>query len=97
MANYLSATFRVAMKNSSACLPKSILIPHGINSGLVGDLVARGPGSLDVLRFFAANEGTAHTVLGNHDLHLLAVYGGLKRAKPVTNLTPYWRPTMPPI
>lgn len=38
-----------------------------------GDLVNRGPESLKTLRFIKNLKGTHHTVLGNHDLHLLAV------------------------
>jgi len=44
---------------------------------LVGDLVNRGPYSLEVLRWLKANQASTITVLGNHDLHALAVHEGL--------------------
>ena len=46
---------------------------------LVGDLINRGPQSLETLRFIYANRESIHCVLGNHDLHFLAVEAGAKR------------------
>jgi bis(5'-nucleosyl)-tetraphosphatase (symmetrical) len=43
---------------------------------LVGDLVNRGPKSLKTLRFVHSIRESVITVLGNHDLHLLAVHAG---------------------
>ena len=46
---------------------------------LLGDLVNRGPDSVAVLRRLMALEGAAQCVLGNHDLHALAVAAGVRR------------------
>lgn len=46
---------------------------------LLGDLVNRGPQSLAVLRRMIELEGSAHCLLGNHDLHLLAVAHGVRK------------------
>ena len=49
-----------------------------------GDIVARGENSLGALRFVKklVENGAAATVLGNHDLNLLACARGLKETKP---------------
>ena len=48
---------------------------------VVGDLVNRGPRSLDVLRWARREDARLTTVLGNHDLHLLARAAGAPAKK----------------
>jgi bis(5'-nucleosyl)-tetraphosphatase (symmetrical) len=54
----------------------------------VGDLIARGEDSLSTLRFLQSLGDSFQTVLGNHDLHFLAVSQGIKKAKQSDFLSP---------
>jgi bis(5'-nucleosyl)-tetraphosphatase (symmetrical) len=47
----------------------------------VGDLVNRGPKSLEVLRFVSELGRDARMVLGNHDLNLIAIAEGVRQLR----------------
>ncbi|MDH5692664.1 MAG: symmetrical bis(5'-nucleosyl)-tetraphosphatase [Gammaproteobacteria bacterium] len=54
----------------------------------VGDIVNRGPQSLETLRFVKDLGQNAVTVLGNHDLHLLAVAHGVTHQRKPDTMDP---------
>ncbi len=51
-----------------------------------GDLINRGPQSLETLRFCMSLDSAFKTVLGNHDLHLLAIAHGIRKPTPKDTL-----------
>ena len=73
-----------------AKLLNKINFNHGTDTlWLVGDIVNRGAYSLECLQFCMQHESSVQMVLGNHDLHLLALaygYGKLKRSDTLTSI-----------
>jgi len=53
----------------------------------VGDLVNRGPDSYKVLKLLISLNNQCVTVLGNHDIHLLAMIYGIRIPRPSDTLT----------
>ena len=64
-----------------ALLDRLAFSPARDHLWFVGDLVNRGPSSLEVLRRIRALGAAATVTLGNHDLHLLAVAHGAASLK----------------
>jgi bis(5'-nucleosyl)-tetraphosphatase (symmetrical) len=63
-------------------------LPADARLVFVGDLVNRGPDSLGALRRVRALGERAVALLGNHDLHLLAVAAGIRAAHDDDTLQP---------
>jgi len=82
MAVYFVGDIQGCYRELRALLTQVNFTPENDQLWLAGDLVARGPDSLATLRYVKALGDSAKIVLGNHDLHLLAIHAGIKKAKP---------------
>jgi len=77
VATYAIGDLQGCFDEFEALLKAIDFVPSRDTLWLVGDLVNRGPKSLATLRGIAKLGGSVKVVLGNHDLHFLAVfYGG---------------------
>ena len=82
MATYFVGDIQGCFSDLQKLLVQASFDPACDQLWLTGDLVARGPESLETLRFVKQLGNAAVTVLGNHDLHLLAIDAGLAKINP---------------
>lgn len=78
MATYVVGDIQGCLRCLEGLLDKVGFSPRHDELWAVGDLINRGPQSLETLRFCMGLGSRFRTVLGNHDLHLLAVAHGYR-------------------
>ncbi|MDD0973406.1 symmetrical bis(5'-nucleosyl)-tetraphosphatase [Pseudomonas fontis] len=81
MATYAVGDLQGCLQPLKCLLERVNFNPAVDRLWLVGDLVNRGPESLETLRFLYAMRESLVCVLGNHDLHLLATWHNVERLK----------------
>lgn len=80
MATYAIGDLQGCFFSFQALLKKIQFNPEHDRLWFVGDLINRGAGSLDVMRWMLEHQSSVVTVLGNHDLHTLVVAEGFVSA-----------------
>jgi len=79
MATYAIGDIQGCYDSLQCLLEKIAFNPNQDRLWLVGDLINRGPDSLATLRFLYSIRESVTFVLGNHDLHFIAVAYGLRK------------------
>ncbi|HEX7764648.1 MAG TPA: symmetrical bis(5'-nucleosyl)-tetraphosphatase [Cellvibrio sp.] len=80
MATYAIGDIQGCLEPLQCLLKKINFNPAKDKLWLAGDVINRGPDSLATLRFLYKLRDSVTLVLGNHDLHFIAVYYGLRKA-----------------
>ena len=88
MALYLIGDIQGCDNALQRLLEKCDFSPSRDTLFLLGDLVNRGPDSLGVLRRLMRLGAAARCLLGNHDLHLLALAHGIRKPHRSDTLVP---------
>ncbi|MDP2559584.1 symmetrical bis(5'-nucleosyl)-tetraphosphatase [Psychrobium sp. 1_MG-2023] len=88
MATYFIGDIQACYSELELLLKKIAFNPQRDKLYLAGDLVGRGPQPCEVLDFVLLHRDSVHTVLGNHDLHFLAVSQGIKPLNANDNFSP---------
>jgi bis(5'-nucleosyl)-tetraphosphatase (symmetrical) len=86
MATYAVGDLQGCLQALQCLLKQVAFDPKRDRLWLVGDLVNRGPQSLETLRFLYSIRESLVCVLGNHDLHLLAAGRNIERLKKADTL-----------
>ena len=86
MAIYAIGDVQGCFDELTALIKKIAFNPKEDKLWFAGDLVNRGPKSIETLRWVKSLGNNAITVLGNHDLHLLAAYAGTREVKETSSL-----------
>lgn len=80
MATYAIGDIQGCYQTLQKLLNKIQFHPDKDTLWLAGDLINRGPDSLETLKFLYQHRDSVQCVLGNHDLHFLAVESGVRKA-----------------
>jgi bis(5'-nucleosyl)-tetraphosphatase (symmetrical) len=81
MSTYVVGDVQGCYKALRRLLKKIEFSPRNDTLWFAGDLVNRGPRSLETLRYLSDLDANIRVVLGNHDLHFIAIFEGCAPAR----------------